>query len=102
MPTNNLLEPSPYEIDRGELIGRDPRKLTEAEVLEAGIELRVPTKAIRAMCYECTGHQESEIRKCVSFRCPLWCMRMGGLGRELRRAIKTKEAMEKENENDEI
>jgi hypothetical protein len=49
MPTNNLLEPSPYETDRGELIGRDPRKLTEAEVLEAGIELRVPTKAIRAI-----------------------------------------------------
>ncbi len=100
MPTNNLLEVSPYEVDQGNLIGRDPRKLTSNDVLEAGIELRVPTKAIRAFCYECTGHQEAEIRKCVSTSCPLWLMRMGGLGRELRKAIKVKEALEKDEGED--
>jgi hypothetical protein len=96
MPTNTLLEPSPYEIDQGNLIGRDPRKLTEAEVLEAGIELRVPTKAIRAMCLECCGHQEAEVRKCVSVNCPLWALRMTGMSRELRRALKVKAALEKD------
>jgi hypothetical protein len=98
MPTNTLLEPSPYETDRGELIGRDPRKLTEAEVLEAGIELRVPTKAIRAFCLECVGHAESEVRKCVSVNCPLWTLRMTGMSRELRRALKAKAALEKDDE----
>ncbi len=100
MPTNNLLEPSPYEIDRGELIGRDPRKLTEAEVLEAGIELRVPTKAIRAFCLECVGHAESEVRKCVSTNCPLWVIRMGSMSRSLRKVMKAKAAAEKEDEGD--
>jgi hypothetical protein len=95
---NRLLEPSPYETDRGELIGRDPRKLTEAEVLEAGIELRVPTKAIRAFCLSC-AQSESEVRKCVSTQCPLWAMRMGGMSRELRRALKAKEAEEKDEIN---
>jgi hypothetical protein len=96
MPTNNLLEPSPYETDRGELIGRDPRKLTEAEVLEAGIELRVPTKAIRQFCLQCAGNSEAEARKCTAITCPLWPLRMGGMSRELRRALKAKAALEKD------
>ncbi len=95
MPTNPLLEVSPYEIDRGELIGRDPRKLTEAEVLEAGIELRVPAKAIRAFCLQC-ANGEAEVRKCVATNCPLWVIRMGSMSRGLRRAMKAKEAMEKD------
>lgn len=99
MPTNTLLEPSPYEIDRGELIGRDPRKLTEAEVLAAGIELRVPAKAIRAFCLQCVSG-EAEVRKCVSTGCPLWVIRMGSMSRGLRRAMKAKAALEKDESDD--
>lgn len=95
---NPLLEISPYEIDKGNSIGRDPRKLTGEDFAQAGVELHVPRKAIRLACLNCAGGQEAEVRKCVAVTCPLWGMRMGGLSRELRRAIKAKEALEKEDE----
>lgn len=92
---NPLLEVSPYEIDKGNLIGRDPRKLTGEDFAAAGVELFVPRKAIRAACLQCVGGQEAEVRKCVSVSCPLWAMRMsGGLTRKLRAAIKEKDLEE--------
>jgi hypothetical protein len=100
MTHSRLLEVSKIEIDRGELIGRDPRKLTGKDFEAEGIELFVPRKAIRAFCMQCCCNQEAEIRKCVSISCPLWPMRMGGLSRSLRAAIKAKEALEKEEDND--
>ena len=81
-----LLEPSPYEIDGGSLIGRDPRKLTREDFAEAGVELRRMNKAIRAKCLDCVAGSESEVRKCVSISCPLWPIRMGVLPRALRPA----------------
>lgn len=84
----NLLQPSPYESDEGALIGRDPRKLTPADFAEAGVTLRPVMKAIRANCLECCGGNATEVRKCVSVRCPMWPMRMGRFPSALRAALR--------------
>ena len=71
-----LLERSPYEIDGGELIGRDPRKISEADWSLAGIEADTPMAVMRAKCLDCCAGQESEIRKCVAIACAIWPYRM--------------------------
>lgn len=70
-----LLETSPYEIDNGETIGRDPRAV-DTEILKQR-DYRSPAAAIRAKCLDCSGDQPSEVRKCVMTDCPLWHLRMG-------------------------
>jgi hypothetical protein len=72
-----LLEPSPYENDAGELIGRHPNTLNKAKLESAGLQKLVGLKAIRAKCLACCEHSKSEVRKCVSTDCPLWPLRMG-------------------------
>jgi hypothetical protein len=76
-----LLERSSVEVDGGELIGRDPRKISLEEFVKAGIE---GTQAggggldvIRARCLDCCCEQAEEVRKCVSVTCPSWPYRMG-------------------------
>ncbi len=71
-----FLEPSPYETDAGNLIGRDPRQVPLAEIRLLGLP-ESPIKAIRAKCVECSGNNVAEVRKCVSVHCALWPMRMG-------------------------
>ena len=66
---NPFLEHSPYADDDGQLIGRDPRKIS-AEVWR-GTPGLVGMKAIRAKCIDC-AHIPSEVRKCVQMDCPLW------------------------------
>jgi hypothetical protein len=75
-----LLEASPYDVDGGELIGRDPRKVAVEEFARAGIE---GTQAggggldvIRARRLDCCCEQPDEVRKCVSVTCPSWPYRM--------------------------
>lgn len=77
MKSNALLEPSPWEADAGELIGRDPRQLTADEFREHLPDVAVGLKAMRAKCLDCCVGQPSEIRKCVSTDCALWPFRMG-------------------------
>jgi hypothetical protein len=72
-----LLGRSPYEIDGGALIGRDPRKVTEAEWSLAGIAAEPIMDVIRAKCLDCSARQDAEIRKCVAINCALWPYRMG-------------------------
>jgi hypothetical protein len=72
-----LLEPSPYEADGGELIGRDPRKISAEDFARAGLEGHPVLAVLRAKCVECCGGQESEVRKCVAVACPNWPYRMG-------------------------
>lgn len=72
-----LLTPSPIQRDRGRLIGRDPRRLADADYAAAGIAARTPMKAIRAFCLACVGDAPAEVRKCVAVSCPLWPLRMG-------------------------
>jgi hypothetical protein len=73
---NPLLTPSTARRDQGRLVGRDPRRLTRADLAAAGLEARAPMQAIRAYCLECAG-APGEVRKCVMTRCPLWPLRMG-------------------------
>jgi hypothetical protein len=72
-----LLEPSPYESDGGELIGRDPRKIPVEEFNRAGLEGHPLSKVIRAKCLDCCVQQEAEVRKCTLFTCPNWPYRLG-------------------------
>ena len=74
---NRLLEPSPYEVDEGNLIGRDPRVVTAEEYKSAGVVPRRVIKAIRAKCLDCCCDNATEVRKCVMADCPLWPFRMG-------------------------
>jgi hypothetical protein len=71
-----LLEPSPYEVDGGALIGRDPRSISVNEFHEAGIEGAAILAVLRAKCLDCVCHQPEEVRKCVSVTCPNWPYRM--------------------------
>jgi hypothetical protein len=77
-----LLEPSPYEVDGRELIGRDPRKISLEEFARAGVEGTQAggggLEVIRARCLDCCCYQADEVRKCVSVACANWPYRMGG------------------------
>ena len=72
-----FLETSPHEDDRGNPIGRDPRKIEAAEWREHMPDVAVGLKAIRRMCLDCCCQQPGEVRKCVATDCPLWTFRMG-------------------------
>lgn len=80
----DLLEPSPFDADGGEIIGRDPKLIPLSAFSSAGVEILRPFKAIRARCIDCCGGSPTEVRKCVSIKCPLWPMRMGKLPAHLR------------------
>jgi hypothetical protein len=81
-----LLCPSPFAIDNGELIGRDPRELAPEDFAEAGVPLLPVMRAIRAKCLDCCGGEVAEARKCTSVACPLWPLRFGVFPSALRRA----------------
>jgi hypothetical protein len=75
---DELTEPSPWESDEGELIGRDPRKVPR-EVLERYYDGAGAGngKIVHAKCLDCCCSQEQEIRKCTALACVLWPYRMG-------------------------
>lgn len=73
--SSNLLEKSPFLVDLGELVGRDPRSLTAGEW---PLSLRrTRGEAIRAKCLDCSLNS-AEVRKCVVVTCALWPYRTGG------------------------
>ena len=61
----------------GEVVGRDPRRMTSADLADLGHAGTTPLKAIRAHCLECGGGQAGEVRRCTVVQCPLWSLRMG-------------------------
>lgn len=73
---NPFLEVSPYEADGNEMIGKNPREISKAVLATLGHPKSLP-KAIRAKCIDCSGGQQSEVRKCVATNCALWPFRMG-------------------------
>jgi hypothetical protein len=81
-----LFEPSPYEADGGELIGRDPRKISAADYATATLDGAPLLKVIRAKCLDRAVEQESEVRKCVLVTCPNWPFRSRDLTDEQRAA----------------
>jgi len=72
-----LMEKSPFSVDEGEEIGRDPRSLSADDLQSAGIERQTLMKAVRRHCIDCCVYQSSEVRKCVAVACDLWPFRMG-------------------------
>ncbi|WP_313349350.1 hypothetical protein [Paracoccus sp. (in: a-proteobacteria)] len=88
MAHHPFLTPSPLEADCGNLIGRDPREISEVEWSEHLPEPLVGMKAIRAKCLDCCGGNAAEVRKCVIPDCPLWPLRMGKQPAALRSARK--------------
>ena len=78
MTTNNInFAVSGLEIVSGEKIGRDPRRMTTAELNQLGHSSNSVLAAVRANCVECCGGQTSEVRKCTATHCALWAFRMG-------------------------
>ena len=65
-----------YETVHGERVGRDPREMSLADLAALGHEKTPLLKAVRAKCLDCCSGQQSEVRKCTSFDCPLWPFRM--------------------------
>jgi hypothetical protein len=63
------------------LIGRDPRKISFEEFIEAGAVATMiggdGLKIVRAKCLDCCVQQLEEVRKCVAVICPNWPYRMG-------------------------
>lgn len=45
--------------------------------MEQRNEIRSPVKAIRAFCLGCVGNSPTEVRLCVSTKCPLYPFRFG-------------------------
>ena len=72
-----LLEASPYAVDGGGLIGRDPRSIKGEEFQQAGIYGDAILAVIRAKCLDCCVYQVEEVRKCAAVVCPNWPYRMG-------------------------
>ncbi len=50
----------------GELVGRDPRKMTAAELGELGHKRMSPLKALRLRCVDCCGGSPTEVRLCTA------------------------------------
>ncbi len=65
-----LLQRSLCAEGQGELIGRDPCKVTPADWQAAGIEPVGVMRAIRAKCLDCVGYQPGEVRKCTAVTLP--------------------------------
>lgn len=86
MSHHPFLVPSPFEVDEGNLIGRDPREIGAEDWQEYLPDAQVGLRAIRAKCLDCTAGNAAEVRKCVIVACPLWPLRMGTQPKGLREA----------------
>ncbi len=84
-----LLEPT--ESEHGNLVGRDPRKITTGEWLASDLPLDVGLRAIRAKCLDC-ALTAREARLCVVTACPLWPLRMGTKPKGFREARAQRDA----------
>ena len=74
--SNPYLESSPHAVDRGNLIGKDPRNISLKDLKALGHPESYP-KVIREFCKSCCGGVSIEVLKCPSKDCTLWPMRMG-------------------------
>ena len=61
----------------GEAVGRDPRRMTAAELGSLGHQPMSPIAALRARCIDCCAGQAGEVRLCAAVNCPAWSFRMG-------------------------
>jgi hypothetical protein len=63
--------------ERGYLEGRDPRNMSQNELVAMGHSPMSPLQAIRAHCLDCCAGSAQEVAKCMALRCPSWPFRMG-------------------------
>jgi hypothetical protein len=61
----------------GHPVGRDPRRMSPAELRTLGHERKSPMQAIREHCLDCCGGSPQEVRLCPAVRCAKWPFRMG-------------------------
>jgi hypothetical protein len=61
----------------GEIIGRDPRQVSGAELTDAGHEKDSLLTIMRKKCIDCCAGQIGEVRTCPATACDLWPYRMG-------------------------
>jgi hypothetical protein len=61
----------------GYYTGRDPRSMTQSELLGIGHAAMSPMQAIRARCLDCCAGSPHEVRLCVATSCVSWPFRMG-------------------------
>lgn len=61
----------------GNDVGRDPRRMTRAELELLGHGKKSLLRAIRARCLDCCADQPNEVRLCTAVYCPPWAYRMG-------------------------
>lgn len=66
-----------YESDGEHFVGRDPRRMSLAELRDMGHDAMSPIAAIRAKCLDCMAGSADEVRKCMAMACPSWPFRMG-------------------------
>ena len=62
---------------KGTVIGRDPRKMTRAELEAVEHKPMSPLKALRLKCLDCCCGSPRDVRSCVAVDCPSWPFRMG-------------------------
>ena len=63
--------------DVGKDCGKDPRKMTAAELEALGHQPMSPGKALRLRCLDCCAGSPAEVRMCSAVACPSWPFRMG-------------------------
>lgn len=61
----------------GNLVGRNPGKMSAEDLALLGHKPMPPLAAIRARCLDCCCYQKAEVRKCVFTGCASWPYRMG-------------------------
>lgn len=66
------LETGPDGFD----IGRDPRRLSPAELRALGHRAAPLLQAVRKRCIDCCGGRSDEVRRCTAVFCSLWPYRM--------------------------
>jgi hypothetical protein len=91
-----VIELKPWEevVSTGEVVGKDPRKMTQDEIKATGHQPMTLAAVIRARCLDCCAGSPNEVRYCVARKCPSWPYRMGTSPWRVKREMS---AEEKEN-----
>ena len=63
--------------DDGSPMGRDPRKMSAADLEACGLERQSRGDAVRSKCLDCMCGSQAEVRRCGDVSCALWPFRMG-------------------------
>lgn len=71
------LQPWEEVVSTGEVVGKDPRGMTQEEFRALGHRPLSPIAALRARCLDCCGGSAQEVRYCTARKCPSWPFRMG-------------------------